>query len=445
MYDKLHSLTIREKLIAAMLFLAVLSTIYMGISSYWLAMERVKNISMQLSEQYTNATGKTLSNYADGLHELSNQFIQSEALEMFLEASSKQEITNAQKALNSLINEQTHRSKGEQKGATETIAFDFINIYLTKGASYESNSQGTVSFKNYQTCLEYFEQSGTESFDGYNAPEWILYQNEGSQTPYLVYMRFLYEPITFKKQGVVLFGIEERYFSRLYLDFTSYGFILREDGMILSSATGYEKEDYEQIIEKILHSQSGKTTGITYIDRDGKERIVSVYQMIGMKSYLVVPFEFYDVIKRQEIKTFVIKMLQMGLIDLIVVVGLSILISRKMTGSITSLVSFVKRIDGNSIEQRYDVQDSDEVGILGEKINDMLDKILEANQQKEQEMREKQSMEIELLQQEINPHLLYNTLDSLLCVMEEDRTEDAIALTYALADFFKISLSKGSK
>ena len=47
------------------------------------------------------------------------------------------------------------------------------------------------------------------------------------------------------------------------------------------------------------------------------------------------------------------------------------------------------------------------------------------------------------MQQQINPHLLYNTLDSVLWGMQQHNYEDASQILHALSEFFKLSLSQG--
>jgi two-component system sensor histidine kinase YesM len=61
-----------------------------------------------------------------------------------------------------------------------------------------------------------------------------------------------------------------------------------------------------------------------------------------------------------------------------------------------------------------------------------------------QQEEEKRRSELDVLQSQINPHFLYNTLDSVVWMTENGRTEDAVTMLTALARFFRISLSRGS-
>ncbi len=67
----------------------------------------------------------------------------------------------------------------------------------------------------------------------------------------------------------------------------------------------------------------------------------------------------------------------------------------------------------------------------------LMDDILQQEQQKRRS-------ELDVLQSQINPHFLYNTLDSVIWMTENGRTEDAVVMLTALARFFRISLSRGS-
>jgi len=59
------------------------------------------------------------------------------------------------------------------------------------------------------------------------------------------------------------------------------------------------------------------------------------------------------------------------------------------------------------------------------------------------QQEEKRRNELDALQSQINPHFLYNTLDSIIWMVESERYEEAISMVTALANLFRISLSQG--
>lgn len=79
---------------------------------------------------------------------------------------------------------------------------------------------------------------------------------------------------------------------------------------------------------------------------------------------------------------------------------------------------------GHSIQSSY------------EKIDTLMVKILE-------EQNERRKSELDALQSQINPHFLYNTLDSITWMVEGGRNDDAVFMISQLARLFRISLSKG--
>ena len=77
------------------------------------------------------------------------------------------------------------------------------------------------------------------------------------------------------------------------------------------------------------------------------------------------------------------------------------------------------------------------VGQLGRRIEELL----EQNRREQENLKKS---ELRLLQAQINPHFLYNTLEAIIWQSETGRSADVIAIARALSDFFRISLSSGA-
>lgn len=108
-----------------------------------------------------------------------------------------------------------------------------------------------------------------------------------------------------------------------------------------------------------------------------------------------------------------------SLILLFTTIGVGILVTRLLTGYITKpikiLTDHIRKIsETNNFSPDPDIEkSSDEIGEIGKAVNHMTDHIQVLLKRQAQIYEQKQNVEISLLQSQINPHFLYNTLDSI--------------------------------
>lgn len=88
---------------------------------------------------------------------------------------------------------------------------------------------------------------------------------------------------------------------------------------------------------------------------------------------------------------------------------------------------------------------TDEVGIIGQEFQKMVQERIALKEQVQEEEIRRQASELELLQSQINPHFLYNTLDTLYWMAIVEDKDNIAQLTRALSDVFRASLNKGKE
>ena len=120
----------------------------------------------------------------------------------------------------------------------------------------------------------------------------------------------------------------------------------------------------------------------------------------------------------------------------------AVLFSDKLTKPITELRNSMKEVERGNFEgiQLDDTGDS-EIGMLHRSFNIMTDEIQNLMDDKIENQKQKYKLEIRALQSQINPHFLYNTLDSIVWMAEGGNNEEVVIMTASLAKLLRQSIS----
>ena len=124
--------------------------------------------------------------------------------------------------------------------------------------------------------------------------------------------------------------------------------------------------------------------------------------------------------------------------------GATIRLSEMIRHSIMQLEGNVHRLTGGNLKVRVPAMEVEELSELATQINVMANRLENLIERSRLEQENLAKSKLRLLQAQINPHFLYNTLDAIIWQAESGKSEEVIHLTRSLSDFFRISLSSGA-
>ena len=117
--------------------------------------------------------------------------------------------------------------------------------------------------------------------------------------------------------------------------------------------------------------------------------------------------------------------------------------SYKTTEPITEILSNVKAVGKGNFDMKKVEADSLEIQELDIGIRKMAERIKLLLENVKEEQRIQHMTELQLIQAQVSPHFLYNTLDTIVWLIEGGQDEDALNMITSLSVFFRTSLSKG--
>lgn len=122
---------------------------------------------------------------------------------------------------------------------------------------------------------------------------------------------------------------------------------------------------------------------------------------------------------------------------------ISKIISSTITNPLDDMIHLMKEVESGNLDvtsvPRYD----DEIGKLSGSFNNMTHKVKTLMATVVEEQHKLRKYELKALQSQINPHFMYNTLDSVVWLARMKRHEDIVSIVSAMTKLFRISLSRG--
>ncbi len=365
----------------------------------------------------------------------------------------------------SLLNDKEFKSLMAQKKMGSTQFYSTTNLKMTAVLnSYINdemairdilvmNNEGNIAFtsqndKNRAKITRYYytddleqadwvtaatESQGKEIFYGSN----VLFQDsEGSQVFSLV--KQLIDPDTMKPMGYLVMNIKKRILDE------SFG--TKSEGYSTNRYLILDRNDpeAEPVYSSNIESEEEQQAILDdyYSDEPSGEYIYTTYTN-DVSGWVMV-----NVIAREELAE---KSMYIGLISVLASLLLiaassyfSSLIAKQITRPLSVLENNIQAVaEGH---YRIDAEfDDSEIGRIGNQFKNMVNNNLELENRLLNSKISEREAQLLLLQSQINPHFLYNTLDALYFMAVIHNDDEIAEMVQALSDTFKLSLNQGDK
>ena len=436
--DKSRFIPYSKRLLAAMMVVTIVVAAVIGIALCRLAMTLIFDTESTLVQKNVQIIGQNLSRTMESVDEFAFNIVTADQVQRFCKSQRNDNSQDVMLDLSQFLERQVHKSHSDYR-----FNANFVNVYAKSGMSAIQFSG--LDYYDFDSCIKYYEDAGIIDSKHYVPMTWVdcvqLKDASGKRINSLVWVRFLYDSVTMEKTGVVVGGINESVFKDVFSVLPN-AYLCQADGMVLSATNDdmYGRRVPDELCKLVWSAFSA----IDSIKSENMEESLCFWKDAYFSIFLIVP----ETTLQTEMQT----LTRWYLLCSIIVIGIGVMLgtmvnyflTKSLSRSIMSLKDVVQRVDDGELSARFDnATHNDEITYLGEHFNHMLDSLNRIYADQEKESLARKDLEIRLLQSQINPHLLYNTLNSVALAVRNDEQEIAQALLYTLSDFIRLSLSNG--
>ena len=245
----------------------------------------------------------------------------------------------------------------------------------------------------------------------------------------LVLGRRIYEQYSQSRViGYTLISIDEKIFSKTVLEpvglaDSSNIMYMNMDGMVLSSwdrnvslGQTVDPELLENIQEKLPARKASFS-----IHKDGEEQLVTYIFNKNLNQLFVYTMPYHYI--NSEVYVMLRRILIVAFLLVVLCIGIVAMVYLGITSPIRSMLDFCKELSRGNLSVRIFDEHKDELSDLSKSMNHMADTIRHLMEQQKDQEKKKREMELQMLQYQLNPHFLFNTLNSLrfVAAMHKDQ------------------------
>lgn len=419
--------SLQHKIFKFTVLLVCIPILLIGSISYWWSADILQQ-KVSVSDLNTVAqVGLNVQFMTDYVHDTSLFLIQSDEVRRFL-----------------LSNPASNESLEREISSMERFFLHLTNMKEFIHSIYLQGENG-VTFSTHPEAVSLNGMMLEEVKRLRGKPLWFIQKHNNYET--LSFIREIRDVNNVgRRLGMVQVNIDLNYVRQL-LNQQRIGtrdsfYLLNEEGLVLTS-TGADNV-YSKLPDNFEFPDQAHGDHGYYTVAMDKERYLITYAGIAKTGWRIahaVPLK--EMLEENAVITKI--MLIAMIASLVVCVVTAILFSKRIIRPIQHLRSLMLRMERGQFQGRVQVQSNDEIAQLGRSFNRMNERLHElVNQVYEAELRKKEA-ELKAFQAQINPHFLYNTLDTIYWMSRMEKAYETAQLVEALSKLFRLSLNSGQE
>lgn len=428
-------MSFRRQLTAALLVISITITLYTSLSSYRMASRQFAEMSNELTQSSIRMLRTSIDDYFSDIITITADILSSPSLRKVAEIENPDE--NSSSVLRQAMDAGIR--SGLKSAKERRIEFSSAEIHFVNGISYSTNNY--LAFRDYEDCTGKLSEITGKS-GGYVAIHWITIDSQQNNRSELTCLRYIYNS-QMKPIGIALFSLNHNQVEKMIRSIDS-AMIIDTSGRILASS---QANEIGQLLNhpELLAAISEKPENNTLVYSEDHQDHFIYYAPVGtVNSYLVVPNTAYEILLKRETALYRKSVIFLILSGLLISSLVAFVLSKSMSKNMNELTDFIHSAEKDA-EARYAVSGSTEYDQIGRRINEMLDAIQEEEEKRADALKLTQALELRLLQAQLNPHLLYNTLNSVLWNLKNRQDDNAEQLIASLSGYFQYALSDGKQ
>ena len=246
--------------------------------------------------------------------------------------------------------------------------------------------------------------------------------------------------------GMILINLRSEYFLKIMNNINvspnGYMLLVSREGIFASRDSSQEFDIGPEGTELLKNNIGNK--GSFYVEGKDGNKMFIVFNTLQINNWVlaaVVPED--DIVKRAG----QIKYISLGIVAILVLVFsvIASFFASSISNPIRFLSKQVKTVEKGDLNVKFDITDKNEIGILANGLTRLLNTVRGLLDEVREEQEKKRQLELLMLQSQISPHFLYNTLGSIKHLIDMGQNENASKMVAALTKFFRIGISKGKE